>query len=215
MRTRLLALSLMVVALALPALSPAVSAAVTNPAALVIELDKRLWQVHADSSLTAIERQRRFHGLLDEGFDFSTISHLVLGRYWLTTSDEVRREFSDVFEDYVVKTLDGRLGEYVRGSLRVTATRADGEHDTVVSTAIDYSETAAPATVEWRVMDTPRGLRVIDVSVAGVSLALSYREQFIAVIDRHSGQVSSLISELRGKLDARPNAESLSNNSRQ
>lgn len=213
MRTRPLAFSLVVVALALSALSPAVCAAAVGPADLVIALDMRLRQVHADSGLTAIERRRWFRGLLDQGLDFPAISHFDLGRHWLAASDAVRQEFSGVFEDYVVQSLDGRLGEYIRGALRVMATRADGERVTIASTLIDYSETAPPATVEWRVLDTPGGLRITDVSLAGISLALSYRDEFIAVIDRHSGQVSSLISELRGKLDARPSASALNINS--
>ena len=213
MCTKPFALSLIVVALAMPALSSAVNAGAPNPVALVTELDMRLRQVHADSGLTTMERQRRFRGLLEQGFDFSTISHFVLGRYWLAASDQVRQEFSGVFVDYVVQSLDGRLGEYIRGSLNVTGTRAEGAHDTVVSTVIDYSETAPPAMVDWRVMDTPGGLKVTDVSLAGMSLALTYRDQFVSVIDHHDGQVSSLISELRGKLDTRPNAGALSNNS--
>ena len=200
-----LALRLLIVAVALPALTSTVRATSVDPSALVTELGVQLRQVLGDNSLTPIQRQQRFRRLLDEGFDFPTISRFVLGRYWQTANDAYRQEFSGVFEDYVIQSLSGRFGEYSGESMKVTATRTEGERSTIVSTAIIHPNGAPPAKVDWRVLNTPNGFKIADVSVSGISMALSYREQFAAVIDHDGGQISTLISDLREKLGGQPN----------
>lgn len=205
MGVRSFAFRLLVVAIALPALCPAAKAAAADPSALVTELGVQLRQVLGDNSLTPIQRQQRFRGLLDEGFDFPTISRFVLGRYWQTANDSYRQEFSGVFEDYVIQSLSGRFGEYSGESMKVTATRLEGERSTIVSTAIIHPNGAPPAKVDWRVLNTSNGFKIADVSVSGISMALSYREQFATVIDHDGGQISALISGLREKLNGEPN----------
>jgi phospholipid transport system substrate-binding protein len=212
MCVRSLALRLLVVAIALPVLCPTAKASAADPTALVTELGVQLRQVLGDNSLTPIQRQQRFRGLLDEGFDFPTISRFVLGRYWQPASDSDRKEFSGVFEDYVIQSLSGRFGEYSGESMTVTATRTEGERSTVVSTAIIHPNGAPPAKVDWRVLNTPNGFKIADVSVSGISMALSYRDQFATVIDHDGGQISALISELREKLNGQPNKSASSSN---
>jgi phospholipid transport system substrate-binding protein len=194
-------LGALVLAVVLPALCPTAGAAAADPAALVTELGAQMRQVLGDKSLTPIERQQRFGVLLDDGFDFPTISRFVLGRYWQTSSDGFRQEFSGVFEAYVLQTLSGRFDDYSGESMVVTATRVESARSTVVSTAIVHPSGAPPAKVDWRVLSTANGFKIADVSVSGISMALSYRDQFVAVIEREGGQPAALMSDLREKLD--------------
>ena len=48
-------------------------------------------------------------------------------------------------------------------------------------------------------MRVPCAALASDVSVAGVSMAMTYRAQVVAVINHHGGQVTSLIPTLRQK----------------
>jgi len=205
MGVRSLALRLLVAAIALPALCPMAGAAAADPSALVTELGTQLREVLADRSLTLTERQQRFRGLLDTSFDFPTISRFVLGRYWQASNEAFRQEFSGVFEDYVILSLSGRFSEYSGESMKVTAARIESERSTIVSTTIMHPNGAPPAKVDWRVLNTPNGFKIADVSVSGISMALSYREQFAAVIDHDGGKTSTLISDLREKINEAPN----------
>jgi phospholipid transport system substrate-binding protein len=188
-------------AVVLPALCPTAGAAAADPSALVTELGAQMRQVLEDKGLTPAERQQRFGVILDDGFDFPTISRFVLGRYWQTSSEGVRHEFGGVFEAYVLQSLSGRFDEYSGESMIVTATRVESERSTIVSTAIVHPNGTPPAKVDWRVLSTPHGLKIADVSISGISMALSYRDQFVAVIDRDGGQPAALISDLREKLN--------------
>jgi phospholipid transport system substrate-binding protein len=183
------------------AFQPAARAAAADPSLLVTELAAQLGQALGDRSLSRIEQQQRFRALLDEDFDFPVISRFVLGRHWQGSSDAFHLEFAGVFEDYVIGSLSRRFADYGGETIHVTATRVESEHSTVVSTTIVHRDGASQANVDWRVQSTPSGFRIADVSVAGVSMAITYREQVAAVIDHDGGQVTSLISTLRQKLD--------------
>jgi phospholipid transport system substrate-binding protein len=188
-------------AAAVLALCPAARAAPADASALVTSFNAQIHKVFADGSLSVPERRQRFRGILDQRADFPRISCFVLGNHWQKSSDSFRREFSRVFEDYVIQTLSARLAEYSGDTMNVTGTRAEGQHSTVVMTTYVYPSGAPAARVDWRLRDTPNGFKIEDVSDSGVSLAQIYRDEFAAVIAHDGGQVTALIPGMRQKLD--------------
>jgi phospholipid transport system substrate-binding protein len=200
MRLRSLALGLFA-AVSGVALCTQSGAATTDPSALVASIGVQINQVLADGSLSASDRRQRFHDIIDQRADFPRISCFVLGRYWQGSSDSFRREFSRVFEDYVIQTMISRFTQYSGDSFYVTGTHPEGEHSTVVLTTVNYPNGVAAARVDWRLRATPDGFKIVDVSDSGVSLAQTYRDEFAAVIARDGGQVAALIPDMRQKLD--------------
>jgi phospholipid transport system substrate-binding protein len=201
MHIRSLALGLFAAAVSGLALCAPSGAATADSSALVTSFDAQIRQVLKDGNLSAAERRQRFHDILDQGADFPRISCFVLGRYWPGSSDSFRQEFSRVFEDYLIQSLTARFAEYSGDEMTVTGIRAEGQHSTVVMTTFAYPDGAPVARVDWRLRDTPGGFKIEDVSDSGVSLAVSYREEFAAVISHDGGQVAALIPEMRQKLD--------------
>ena len=119
-----------------------------------------------------VRQKDRFRAVLDANFDFPIISRFVLGRYWQGSSDALHLEFASVFEDYVIQSLSAQFANYNGKSIRVTGSLSESEHSTVVTTMIAHP-TAQRSNVDWRVQDTPAGLKIADVSVAGVSMAMT------------------------------------------
>ncbi len=191
----------LLVAAAVLALGPASQAAPADPSAIVTSFDAQIRQVLKDASLSVSERRQRFRRVLDQSADFPRISCFVLGNNWQKSSASFRREFSRVFEDYVIQTLTARLAEYSGDTMNVTGTRAEGQHSTVVMTTFVYPGDATVAQVDWRLRDTPDGFKIEDVSDSGISLAQTYREEFASVIAHDGGQVTELIPDMRQKLD--------------
>jgi phospholipid transport system substrate-binding protein len=177
-------------------------AVAAEPAALVADFEAQARALADDPALTPADRQQRFHVLADRTFDFPLIARYVLGRYWQTTADEVRQDFARTFEDYMIDSYGSRMDKYSGAIAAGTSVRAEGEHTTIVVTKFAREGSDEPTTVEWRVQATPDGLKVTDVSVSGVSLAVSYRDQFAAAMLRNGGEVAALIPELRDKLTA-------------
>jgi phospholipid transport system substrate-binding protein len=83
----------------------------------------------------------------------------------------------------------------MRSSLRVLR-RLDSTHAKV---SLEQSNGQPPAKVMWQVAKQPNGYKITDVSIEGISQAVTYRQEFSSVIDQHGGQVSALTQELLQK----------------
>ncbi|MDB5396871.1 MAG: putative toluene tolerance transporter, partial [Rhodospirillales bacterium] len=57
----------------------------------------------------------------------------------------------------------------------------------------------APVAVQWRVRSASGGFKVVDVVIAGISMAATDRQEFAAVIQRRGGSLQALIDALKAE----------------
>jgi phospholipid transport system substrate-binding protein len=169
---------------------------------LITDLSKKALAIVSEKPLTLAERQKRLAALVLDGFDLPRIARFVLGRYWQMASDAEREEFTRVYSDYLVHTYAARTDDYTGDSFHVLSERAESETTTLVTAEVTRPGTVDPVKVIWRVVKTPNGYKIADVSVAGVSLAITQREEFSAIVQRSGGNVADLIKQLRTKTNA-------------
>ena len=169
-----------------------------TPNAFVESLGQRVVQALSDDNLSEAARFSKFRTLFQEGLDLPTIGRFVLGRYWRRATRDERKTYQHLFENYVVTIYAARLGRYRGETVRVVGTRKDGKHDTVVSTEI-LSEEEPSIRVDWRVRGTPGNYKILDVVVEGISMAITQRSEFAAVIQRNGGRLDGLLTQLRAK----------------
>ncbi len=153
-----------------------------------------------DADLPAVEREARFRAFLTDRFDVPLVARFALGRHWRMASEAERATFTDLFEDLLVVTYGRRFGGYAGESFAVTGVAEAGRRDVQVHSLVTPLD-GPPVDVAWRVRPQEGGgYRVIDVAVAGVSLAITQRSEFAAIVQRHGGQVSALIAALEERL---------------
>ncbi|MFL5266276.1 MAG: phospholipid-binding protein MlaC [Stellaceae bacterium] len=180
------------------ALAPAIpAAAAADPAAMISNLGSRALEVLGKGASQS-QRVERFRELLRQDFDVPGIARFVLGRYWNTASEEQRTEYVKVFEDYVAMAYATRLGEYTGETFKVTGSRPDAD-GAIVSSQIVRPSGAAPVKVDWRLTGRDGKYKISDVSVDGISMAVTQRSEFASVIQHNGGQVQGLITMLRQK----------------
>ncbi len=170
----------------------------TNPSAFIEGLASQTLKI-LDQHLPGAERETRFKALLRENFDMSRISRFALGRYWLTASAQEKAEYQKLLPDYVARSYSNRFADYAGETLKVTGTRSVSQDTAVVRSRIESPHGRPPINVEWRVVQAGNDFRIVDVVVDGVSLVLTHREEFAAVIEREGGGVSTLNRLLRDK----------------
>jgi phospholipid transport system substrate-binding protein len=168
-----------------------------NTEQFIAHLGDQALQVLVLNAQTQGERAEAFRALLSEGFDLPLIGRYALGRFWRQATPEQRREYTKLFEDFIVTTYAARLGEYSGETLRVVSSRADNSDTIVVSEIV--REGLQPIRVDWRVRNGDQGLKIVDVVVEGVSMLLTQRDEFASVIQRSGGQVEGLLARLREK----------------
>ena len=174
------------------------AAAAADPTALINNLGSRALQVLGKDS-TQPERVARFRQLLREDFDVPGIARFVLGRYWNTATEEQRADFVKLFEEYIAIAYSTRLAEYTGETFKVTGSRPDGE-SAIVSSQIIRPAGAAPVKVDWRLTGRDGNYKISDVSVDGISMAVTQRSEFASVIQHNGGQVQGLITMLRERM---------------
>ncbi|HLJ22247.1 MAG TPA: ABC transporter substrate-binding protein [Stellaceae bacterium] len=148
------------------------------------------------------ELEKHFKTLLDKNFDMPRISRFVLGRYWNGATDKEKQDFQSLFEAYVVRAYSIRFSEYSGETVKVTGSRSDSPENTVVASQITQPDNAPPVHVDWVVRKDGDAFHIADVSVDGVSMVLTQKQEFAAVIERSGGGgVTALNKAISEKLN--------------
>ena len=173
------------------------AAAAADPTALISNLGREALAVLGKGTNES-QRVARFRELLRADFDVPGIARFVLGRYWNTATEDQRAEFVKLFENYVAAAYATRLAEYAGEQFKVTGSRPDGD-GAIVSSQILRPAGSAPIKVDWRLTGRNGNYKLSDVSVDGISMAVTQRSEFASVIQHNGGQLQGLIAMLREK----------------
>ena len=157
----------------------------------------------ADDTIESLQRTEegriidpdRIEELLDRGFEVQRISRYVVGRHWKKASRDQRDEYSSLFRDFVIDVIIQRLELFTSAELEITGQYAAGKRDIFVASKVIRKQ--GNIDVDWRVRKFGKAYRIIDLKVAGVSMVITYREDFGAVIQ--SKGFEGLIQRLREK----------------
>ena len=196
MTRRFSAVGAFVVAIALCAGVPRAGAA-ADATAFVSQLGNQAIQV-LGPNVSPSERLARFRELFRNDFDVPGIGQFVLGRYWRVATPAEQQEFLGLFQEYIVEAYSARLGQYGGEPFRVTGSHGGGGEIVVTSQIIQKS--GAPIEVDWYLADQGGAFKITDVYVGGVSMKVTERDEFGAVIQRNGGQVAPLLGQLRQKI---------------
>lgn len=162
------------------------SAWAQDPAAFIGEFSQKGISDILAAEIPDDEKQARFRTMFDEYFDIPQIGRFVLGRYWRLTTDEQKEKFGSLFEDVIVHTWSRRFSEYDGQTLQVNSTIPDGKKGSIVKSAIVGND-GTTIDVDWRLRPRSSGYQVVDVVVEGVSMAITYRQEYSTVINRGGG----------------------------
>jgi phospholipid transport system substrate-binding protein len=170
-----------------------------DPAQFVQSLgDKAIAQL-AGKEVPEAEEQARFRNLLTEYFDVNAIGKFTVGRsYWSTATPAQQKEFLSLYEAQVANAYAKRFQDYSGFTFKVTGQQKDDETDTVVNSEITRP-TGAPIPVQWRVRSESGTYKIADVIIAGISMAVTDKQQFAAVIQRGGGTIDALIGAMRSQ----------------
>ena len=182
--------------LALIAVQPSGARAANDPAGFIADLGQRAMVV-LTSQRSESEREGQFRTLFDAGFDVPAVARFALGRYWTTASAAQQQEFVKLFTAYMVHVYTVRFNEFSGQQFKVTGSRSEGDASSLVSSQLGGDDQAIK--IDWRVAAVPGGFKVTDIVVGGVSMMVTQRQEFSAVIQRGGGDIEALLKPLRAK----------------
>ena len=144
------------------------------------------------------ERITVLRDLVRNGFNLELTSQFVLGKFWNQATAQQRAEFQDLFTEYLLNSYARHIGSYQAETLSIVASHPIGAQDVLVETSVTGADGATNPI--WRVRAQDGIYKIIDVSIEGVSLALTQRREFASVINRQG--LDGLLDMLRQKLAA-------------
>lgn len=148
--------------------------------------------------LSDAEREKRFRTLLTETFDLPTIARFTLGRYWRRATDKQKVEYVKLFEDFVVLAYSNRFRDLTGKKFKINTVSQLNERETLVASHIMLPG-KPPVRVGWRVRNSNDAFKITDVSVEGISMSVTQRDEFASVIRQSGGRVAGLLRALKKK----------------
>ena len=152
-----------------------------------------------DTTIGEDVRHQRFRKMARESFDIARISKFVLGINWRRATPKQREEFLDVFEEVNLQRFMPLFAKYADQKFTVDKTRQDQRKPRLyfVDSTVHRGE-ATPFSIEWRIIRDDERYRILDVVAEGVSMALTLRTEYGAVVKNEG--VDGLIAKLREKV---------------
>lgn len=142
---------------------------------------------------TKEEKAQKFEQIILSKVDTEAIARTVLAQYWKTATPKEKDDFIDAFKNMAIKMTAERFGMYNGQEVKFYSERpAQGKNQVFVESSI--SSDSKPIQVMWRVRQKDGKYTILDIIVEGVSMTLTYRNEYTAYLQNHS--INDLIKEL-------------------
>ena len=190
--------------LACVALALAVGAAqaqVTPPDELVKQVMLDIQRIIvADKDLQGGDRAKTIQVIEDKAlphFNHVGMTALAVGAHWRKASAEQKKRLAEEFRTLLVRTYASSLSAFGDQKFEFRPLRMKPE-DTDVTVQVRVLQPGSqPVIVEYDMEKSPRGWKVYDVRVAGISLVVNYRTEFGNIV-RDKG-IDGLVGALATK----------------
>lgn len=173
--------------------------------ALRTSIDELIAEFGAQRDSLAGDKQKIYalaESVLNEIWDFSKMSRLVLGKNWKKASDAQRDNFTAVFKKLLIRTYSSAMFKYT-GKENITFDgtkyKGDKKNRVIVSAKGDLGDGSEPIPLSFSMYkDKAEMWRIYNIGVAGVSLVTTYRSSYNQII--RSKGLSALIESIEAKV---------------
>lgn len=150
---------------------------------------------------TIEQREAIFRDMLMRKFSMPFIGRFVLGRYWQSATIDQQEEYLALFSEFVLRNYASMLGGYAGETFEVLNAAEAGKSDMIVSSRVSGGG-REPLGVDWRLRMIDDQPQIIDVSVGGISMSITQREEYSALVQRNG--MAGLIEALRARTNSLP-----------
>jgi phospholipid transport system substrate-binding protein len=156
--------------------------------------------IKSDKQLASGDRQKALK-LAEEKIlpyvDFEEATRLAVGRAWSQASPEQKKRLVGEFKNMLVRTYSNAVEAYQGQTLKVLPSRSKPSEDEATVRAQFVRAGGQPLPIEFQMRKVANTWKVYDISVEGVSLVLTYRSEFDAVVKQEG--IDGLIKRLAQK----------------
>ena len=168
----------------------------STPTGLVRDSVDKVVAILKDPSLDRGERWKKIGVIIEDRFDFRTMSQSVLATNWKKATPEERKSFVEFFSQYIEATYRNRIESYTNQEVIITGETIRGTR-AIVETRVVTDTTEIP--VDYKLKNNNGTWYAYDVVIEGVSLVNNYRSTFAAIVNNEG--MEGLLDDIQKRVD--------------
>ncbi len=146
-----------------------------------------------NKNLSEKEKKQKIFDIAKPLFDFDTMSKLTLGRkYWSQLTPSEQKRFVDLFVKRLRMVYLDRVDIY--GNEQIEYKPAIQKNKRIIYVPSVVLAKDQKFSVVYKFWKSPKGWKIYDVEIEGVSIVRTYRSQFISIIQKKG--IKGLFKEL-------------------
>ncbi len=143
------------------------------------------------------EKINKLKLIAKETVDIRGVGFYSLGSARKNLSNEQINIYSDLFEQYFLKSFSSRLAEYTNPEIEVKDKEVLNENYTIVKSILVSTSERPEIKIDWRVYTKNKNNPLIrDLIIEGLSLARTQKEEFSSILNSNDGNINSLFKKL-------------------
>ena len=132
-----------------------------------------------------------------ETVDIRGIGFYTLGKHRKSINDQQKKQYTELFEDYFLKSFSSRLAEYSNPEIEVTSQEKLNDKYTIVSSILVATKERPEVKIDWRIYTkNPEKPLIRDLIIEGLSLARTQKEEFASILSSNNNDINILIGKL-------------------
>ena len=144
------------------------------------------------------EKIKQLKNIAKETVDIKGIGFYTLGAKRKELNQDLKDEYSKLFEAYFLKSFSSRLAEYTNPEIDVYNKEKLNKNYTIVNSTLKATKERPEIKIDWRIYTKDVGSPLIrDLIIEGLSLARTQKEEFASVLNSNDGNINALFKTLK------------------
>jgi len=143
------------------------------------------------------EKMNKLKIIAKETVDIKGIGFYSLGSKRKSLNEKQKKNYSNLFEKYFLKSFSSRLAEYTNPQIEVKNKDVLNENYTIVKSVLISTSERPEVSIDWRVYTKDLNNPLIrDLIIEGLSLARTQKEEFASILNSNNGDINTLFKAL-------------------
>ena len=144
------------------------------------------------------EKINELKSIAKETVDIRGVGYYSLGAARKGLSEDQKKEYLKLFENYFLKSFSSRLSEYTNPEIDVKSKEVLNENYTIVNSILVATSNRPEVKIDWRIYTKdPNNPLIRDLIIEGLSLARTQKEEFASILNSNNGDIKVLFNSLK------------------
>ncbi len=143
------------------------------------------------------EKINELKSIAKETVDIEGVGFYSLGSTRANLTDNQKKQYFNLFENYFLKSFSSRLSEYTNPKIEVFGKKILNENYTIVNSLLIATSERPEVKIDWRVYTkSPNNPLIRDLIIEGLSLARTQKEEFASILNSNDNDINALFKTL-------------------